>query len=194
MLLDLDDTLFDRTAAFARWARARGFDATALTAIDRRGHRARSEFAGDAARLGMTIDPERFPFELAEHVEPEPAVRETVEALARSHRVAIVTNGGGAQRVKLARLALDGIVHAVFVSSEVGSAKPDHAIFERALAWLELPAGEVLFVGDEPAIDLAPAAALGMATAWRVRSEWPVRQPPPTHTITSIPELEALCA
>jgi putative hydrolase of the HAD superfamily len=204
LLLDLDDTLFDRSAAFEAWAdelaRAqlgRALDAqelASLRASDRRGHRSRAQFAAEAARLGLAIDPARFPFQLAELITPEPKARETIEALARSRRVAVVTNGGPAQRVKLAKLGLEGIVHEVFVSHEVGSTKPEPAIFERALRWTEQPAAEVLFVGDEPVIDLAPAAALGMATAWRARAGWPAELPPPTYRLARIAELAEVCA
>lgn len=204
LLLDLDDTLYDRAAAFRGWAdelaRAqlgRMLDSTevdTLVALDRRGHRSRAEFAVDALELGLTVDPYRFPFLLAEHVTPEAGARETIEALAETRRIAVVTNGGAAQRVKLAKLGLDRIVHEVFVSGEVGFAKPDPAIFERALRWTELPAADVLFVGDHPVIDLAPAAALGMATAWRARSEWPDELGPPTFRVDRIVELREVCA
>lgn len=204
VLLDLDDTLYDRGAAFRAWADEVAHvqlgrslepqELAALVAHDRRGHRSRAEFAAEARLLGLTVDPAAFPFELAGQVVPEPLVRDTLEALARTRRLAIVTNGGPAQRLKLQRIGLDTVVQAVFVSSEVGVAKPERAIFERALGFVEHPAREVLFVGDEPTIDLAPAAALGMATAWRARSSWPDALPPPTYRIDRIAELAEICA
>ena len=204
LLLDLDDTLYDRGAAFRAWAVAVGHtqlgrslepaELAQLTALDGRGHRPRAQFAGEALALGLRVDPEAFPFQLAEHVVPEPGARETIEALGASRRIAIVTNGGAAQRTKLAKLGLARVAHAVFVSGELGIAKPDPAIFERALAWTELAACEVLFVGDEPAIDLAPAAALGMATAWRMRGAWPDALPPPGFCLGRIAELAEVCA
>src|SRR5689334_4669821 len=78
LLLDLDDTLFDRTAAFRSWLTARLERAPApeelerWLELDQRGHRPRAELAAAAAPLGVAIDPDRFPFELAEHVRPEP--------------------------------------------------------------------------------------------------------------------------
>jgi putative hydrolase of the HAD superfamily len=204
LLLDLDDTLFDRAAAFERWVaelsrRQLGRELEpavlrALVALDHRGHRPRSQFAADAWRLGFEVDPDAFPFQIADHIVPEPGVLDTIEALAPIRRIAIVTNGGAAQRTKLARLGLAGVVHEVFVSSELGIAKPDPGIFERALDWTGLAAPEVLFVGDHPLIDLAPAAALGMATGWRVRSAWPDELGPPTYTLASIRELREVCA
>lgn len=199
LLLDLDDTLFDRGAAFAAWLAGRlgrppePGELLAWSDLDRRGRRPRTEFAADAARLGLAVDPDRFPFELAEHVQPEAGAREAVGRLAARLRVGVVTNGGAAQRDKLARLGLESLVHAVFVSAELGAAKPAAAIFERALRWTEAAPHEVLFAGDDPIVDLAPAATHGMVAVWRVRGEWPRWLAPPAHRIESVAALEALC-
>jgi len=56
---------------------------------------------------------------------------------------------------------------AVF-SSEVGWRKPHPAIFERALAELDVAAERALFVGDTIATDIAGAAGLGMHTCQAV--------------------------
>ena len=200
LLLDLDDTLFDRGAAFSSWLAGRLGHALCAEELepwlelDQRGHRPRAEFAADAAPLGVEIDPERFPFELAEHVRPEPGAREALVRLAARMRIAIVSNGGPAQRDKLARIGLTDVVHEVFLSSELNSAKPAAAIFEHALDWTEAAAHDVLFVGDDPIIDLAPAAAHGMVTAWRVRGDWPRWLAPPAYQIHSVAALEELCA
>jgi HAD superfamily hydrolase (TIGR01509 family) len=204
LLLDLDDTLYDRSAAFESWADrlaiaqlGRALDANELEALrahDRRGHRPRAQFAAEAATLGLVVDPAAFPFELVDHIVAEPLARETIAELARTRRIAIVSNGGAAQRLKLARLGLDGVVHAVFVSGELGVAKPDPAIFVRALRWTELAASDVAFVGDQPEVDLVPAAALGMSTVWRARTVWPATVDPAHHRIDRITELAELCA
>lgn len=207
LLLDLDDTLFDRRAAFARYVQAtawaqlgRGLEPAELAVLhelDGRGHRPREEFARDAReRLGLAIDPGRIGLAIAALAEPEPGAREALVALAATHRIAIVTNGGGAgQRAKLAQIGLADVVHAVFVSGEVGIAKPAAGIFERALRWTEHAAREVLFVGDDPVIDLAPASAMGMVTAWRVRDvRWPDELVAPRHCIERVADLVELCA
>jgi putative hydrolase of the HAD superfamily len=204
LLLDLDDTLFDRGIAFDTWcdgiAQAQlgrvlqASEREALHAFDRGGHRSRCYFADDARQLGLVVDPARFPLELASQVTPEVGVVEVISELARTRRVAIVTNGGAAQRAKLERIGLDKIVRTVLVSEELGIAKPDARIFQRALAWSELRPEEILFVGDEPVIDLAPAASLGMATAWRARPlrSWPRELAPPTYKLTSIEQLREI--
>lgn len=206
LLLDLDDTLFDRGAAFAAWADATaraqlGRPLTAdelatLIALDGRGHAPRDGFAAAArARLGLAIHTRDLSAQVAAHAVPEPGARETLVALARTHRIGIVTNGASVgQRAKLARIGLADVAHTLFISAEVGAAKPAPAIFEQALRWTGSAPHEVLFVGDEPVIDLAPAARLGMATAWRARSTWPRELAPPTHRIARVADLAKVCA
>jgi len=205
VFLDLDDTLFDRTAAVRRWAAATlpplaDTDEQWLLERDARGRRPRLELATDLVeRFALPTRPEviasAFPLQLASHVEREAGVRTQIARLAILTRVAVVTNGSGAaQRMKLRRLGLDQLVHAVFISGELGVAKPGHEIFQRALRWSGQAAADCLFVGDDPANDIAPAAALGLVTAWREREPWPAEQQPPTHRLSSIDALEQLCA
>ncbi|HET9993607.1 MAG TPA: HAD family hydrolase [Kofleriaceae bacterium] len=197
IFFDLDDTLFDRTAALRLWtvAQVGAVDAAAFDAVvelDQRGRRSRLLFAaGMVEQFGVqrtvTELANAFPSELAAHVAPEPGVRATVQRLAALYHVAIVTNGGAAQREKLARAGLADLAGAVFVSGELGIAKPASGIFEHAVAWSGAAASECVFVGDDPINDLAPAAALGMTTAWLPRAPWPAAVAmSPTYTIASI--------
>lgn len=49
-----------------------------------------------------------------------------------------------------------------FVSSELGWRKPDRRFFQGVCEGLSLPAGAVLYVGDEPESDVAAARAAGL--------------------------------
>ncbi|MFI6447802.1 HAD-IA family hydrolase [Kitasatospora sp. NPDC050543] len=51
------------------------------------------------------------------------------------------------------------------ISGEEGIAKPDVAIYQRALDRMDLPAGDCIFVDDHPA-NLVPAEGLGIATVF----------------------------
>jgi len=53
-----------------------------------------------------------------------------------------------------------------FYSFEIGAAKPSAAPFERALEAAGCAPQEAIMVGDSYTEDIAPAAALGLATAW----------------------------
>jgi putative hydrolase of the HAD superfamily len=206
VLFDLDDTLFDRRAALERWARSRlGADATeiaALVALDDEARLPRTAFAAEVlARFDLDGSREQlaesFPDQLACHVEPEPGIPDLLDALARTRRIAIVSNGGAkSQREKLRRADPGGAVTAVFISGEQGASKPDSTLFERALAWAELPAHECIFVGNDPELDLAPAMRLGLATCWRDRGRlrWPAGCAAPDFVARSVVELREVLA
>ena len=55
------------------------------------------------------------------------------------------------------------MLHTAFISSEIGADKPDPEIFRRALKFMNLAAGEVLHVGDDPERDWAAAEAAGLS-------------------------------
>lgn len=74
----------------------------------------------------------------------------------------------------LVRYGIAERVDVAVFSSEVGWRKPHRAIFERALAALDVNPPNVLFVGDRLGTDIAGASALGMRTCqalWFVADE-----------------------
>ncbi|MET0976914.1 MAG: HAD family hydrolase [Leifsonia sp.] len=95
-------------------------------------------------------------------------VTETLAAAREAGiRLAIVTNGpSGAQRAKLEALGIDDSFDAVFVSAEVGAAKPDPAIFDFAMAELDADAETTWHVGDLLDKDVAGAQAAGIRGVW----------------------------
>lgn len=89
----------------------------------------------------------------------------------RGVRTAVVSNIGFDLRPLLARSGV--AVDAVVLSYEVGSVKPDAAIFTRALELLGAAPAETLMVGDSRRDD-AGAAALGIRTLLLPRTDGPV--------------------
>lgn len=90
-----------------------------------------------------------------------------LKALAARHRVGVVSNIWADKRHWLERFEARGILalfEVLVFSSDGPHVKPAPALFRRALDQLGLPAGRVLFVGDDPLRDIAGAAALGMST------------------------------
>jgi putative hydrolase of the HAD superfamily len=77
-------------------------------------------------------------------------------------RLAVVSNWDCSLHSVLADLGLAAAVDTVVVSAEVGSPKPDPAIFEEALARLRCKAGEALFVGDSLETDVLGARGAGI--------------------------------
>jgi putative hydrolase of the HAD superfamily len=134
-----------RAQAWARALQAQGVDDDAL-----------------AAELGERFARERRARH-ATYPDAEPALRD----LKRSrYRLAVVTNGSPClQREKLAASGLAHFFDAVVVSGDVDTAKPDRAVFDHALALLDVNPADAAMVGDslEKDIEGALAADLGGA-------------------------------
>jgi putative hydrolase of the HAD superfamily len=62
----------------------------------------------------------------------------------------------------LARCGLEGALDGIVTSAEVGSRKPDPAIFTPALRLAGCSAAEAVYVGDTPAEDVEGARAAGI--------------------------------
>ncbi|SET25673.1 HAD family hydrolase [Stigmatella erecta] len=208
VFFDLDDTLIDRTGAFARYVDGliarypsafppsrRAALVSDIHAWDRRGGSDRSVFCRQvtAACPGLGLTPEALWEDMSSRlpllVVPDDGVCAWLERLTATRPVALVSNGSGrVQRTKLARARLSALLPDVFLSGEVGAEKPDPRIFQAALARVDRAPGEVLHVGDDPERDIAGAARLGLATCWVSHGrEWPQALPPPTFTVERIP-------
>ncbi len=86
-----------------------------------------------------------------------------------------------------------GRFETVIVSDTVGWRKPRPDIFHRALADMGVSAGECLFVGDRPDIDVAGAKGVGMAAAWLnpARAPLPDGLPAPDLDLAGLSDLRA---
>jgi putative hydrolase of the HAD superfamily len=88
----------------------------------------------------------------------------------------IITHGWTEKQAeKLVRLGVIPYINkdAIFISDEIGISKPNPKLYETALNRLDLQAAEVMYVGDSPAHDIAPAKSLGMITTFARRaSKW----------------------
>jgi putative hydrolase of the HAD superfamily len=109
--------------------------------------------------------------------EPFPDVLPLLADLQNSGLVTgIITHGWtDKQAEKLVRLGVIPHINndAIFISDEIGISKPNPKLYETALNQLGLRAPEVMYVGDSPAHDVAPAKSLGMITAFARRaSKW----------------------
>lgn len=73
----------------------------------------------------------------------------------------------------------------------VGAMKPDPTIFHKAIEGTDLVAAEVIYVGDDPLLDVVGARNAGMHPVWidRLGEAWPVDIEPPLHTVNSVTDL-----
>ncbi|MGK5680064.1 HAD family hydrolase [Actinoplanes sp. URMC 104] len=189
LLLDLDNTLIDRTAAFKAWAAARFGESEVawLTEEDRDGYRPREELAAliaDRYRLDAGDVLVELRAGMVEHLEPDPRVADALTALAGAGYVpVVVTNGLVAQQeAKLRRTGLDRLVAGWTVSEAAGVRKPDRRIFELAAASVGHPLTDGgWMVGDHPEFDIAGGAAAGLRTGWvSAGRSWPAHLNRPT--------------
>ena len=92
-----------------------------------------------------------------------PEVPSVLEQLHPRFRLAVISNFDGRLRLILEHLGISKFFTHVFVSSEVGSDKPDPEIYRRALKFINLKPNEVLHVGDDPQRDWEGASAAGLS-------------------------------
>ena len=100
-----------------------------------------------------------------------PGALEAVQELSRKPvKLGIISNTGNsscrAYGRMLKAMGIDGFFDAVSLSNELAMAKPSPEIFHRTLNALGVKPSQALHVGDNPATDVAGAAAVGMKTAW----------------------------
>lgn len=184
ILFDLDDTLFDRTAAFEAWLEAEVPDPDERSALREADRRTEGGLRGPSPHL------ERARRGLVARLRPRPSVGELLARLRREgRRLGLVTDGGSeTQRAKLTRLGLSGVFDAVAISGERGREKPDPALFDWALARLGCEADAAVHVGDHPVRDVEGATAAGLRAVWIRRGGAPV-PPSASAVIGSVLEL-----
>ena len=104
------------------------------------------------------------------HSEDEEPFNDAEETLARlcrkGYRLGIIANQPPGTAERLAAWGLAPFFDVLVSSAEMGIAKPDLAIFEKALKLSACAAEESVMVGDRLDNDMAPAKTVGMKTVW----------------------------
>jgi HAD superfamily hydrolase (TIGR01549 family) len=181
-IFDLDNTLVDRSAAFARWAE--GFGRRHRLGGDAPAWLIEADGDGLAVRRAV-FEAARVRFGLAESVDellaayeedyprqfaPDPNVQAALGLLHEAGwRIAVATNGASTQRRKIDHAGLGPRLDAICVSAELGFAKPDRRIFEAACAQAGLGTAALAsawMVGDTAGADIRGAHEIGMRSIW----------------------------
>jgi putative hydrolase of the HAD superfamily len=92
-----------------------------------------------------------------------PEVSEVLSNLYGRFELAVVSNFDGRLRMILEHLGVSKYFAHVFLSSELGTDKPDPEIYRRALQFSGKQPQETLHVGDDPERDWQGAAAAGLS-------------------------------
>jgi len=114
-------------------------------------------------------------------------VRPALQLLGARYRLFTASNGNA----DLGRIGIGHFFERTVAAREVGVLKPDAAIFHKVIEGTGLAPAEVLFVGDDPELDVEGARRVGMQPVWMDRDgvAWPPGLAPPPHTIRSLNEL-----
>ncbi len=178
---DLDDTLFSRQKAveflLRSWNKGPLSPAQLkmISEKDEQGYSERSEFFSwlgcflNLDRSGSELQL-RFIQELPRHI---PRQTSSIDILGKlqnaGYSTAILTNGGSAlQRAKLqASGIIEHVEHSkVIVAGETPYDKPEPEIFHHLADKMNLPADNILYVGDHLINDIVGAGSAGFHCAW----------------------------
>ena len=213
VLFDLDNTLIDRSEAFARlfehWYQSlpsTGRPTDREEFVSRMGHRGKGyEPIPDIYEDMLDEWPDSFSSldaAVEAHFDMMPKVvslHPKTEAMLRrfqSHGVpvGVVTNGGSkTQWGKLRSTGIEPLVEACVVSEEFGTWKPDPAIFRHALEQIGAEVESTLFVGDNVEHDIFGASRLSIQTAWMsLGRAWEAKFPRPDYIVNKVWEVEPL--
>jgi putative hydrolase of the HAD superfamily len=123
-------------------------------------------------------------------VEILPDVRPALARLKRSYTLASLSNGNA----DLGRIGLDAAFAVSLNARQIGAGKPDRRCFERLAGDLKLATHEIVYVGDDPWLDVAAAREAGCRSAWMNRraSAWPADVAPADLIVRDCSELAAL--
>jgi YjjG family noncanonical pyrimidine nucleotidase len=157
-------------------------------------------FAQLITKTGIVASPgslaDAYALGLGAYGELYPGVPAVLDALAAEPTIslALVTNGlSDVVRARVARLRLERYFRVIAVSSELGIAKPNPAIFDHALAGLGAPAKHTaLVVGDSLSSDMLGGRNAGIATCWYNPRRQPGDAALTDHEIASHDDLLAL--
>lgn len=115
-------------------------------------------------------------------VEFFPGALALLEALAGRYRLAALSNGNA----DLARIGVDHLFDVVLSAEKVGRAKPDPAMFARALKETGVAPASAVHIGDHPEQDVLAARGHGLAVVWAN----PLRLPRPAGLPDDVPGFE----
>jgi FMN phosphatase YigB (HAD superfamily) len=127
-----------------------------------------------------------------ELVRPLEGAAEVIATLADAGiPTAILTNGWSPlQQLKIAR-AIGEFPGPILVSDQLGTLKPSERAFASLAEALDSARGDIWYVGDNPAADIAGAHAAGMRAAWLNWEglTYPNELAPPDAQLDRLPDL-----
>ena len=121
-----------------------------------------------------------------------PGVKEVLRELKHTFKLAALSDGQSAWALPELRMAgLDEFFAQATVSGDLGFRKPDRRMFDLALAELDLPPEEVIFVGNDMFRDIYGGNCAGLKTVFfrSNQGDWETKRTPPDYIIYNFYEL-----
>ncbi len=125
-------------------------------------------------------------------IELYPETMDVLEALYGDYPLGIISNGPGEiQWAKVERFRLRPYFTTIIISGEVGTEKPEAAIFRLALERVNGEAAGSAHIGDNPHVDVQGSREAGLTSIWVNRGVFPAPSgnARPHHEIGDLREL-----
>jgi len=122
--------------------------------------------------IGIPIDSQEFSQRYLENLtqasELLPGAAEVLKALSGHYHIGLVTNGlKEVSRPSLENSAIRPFIEKIFISEEMGVAKPAAGFFESVFQEIgQPPKNQVLIIGDSLASDMQGGINFGIDTCW----------------------------
>lgn len=121
--------------------------------------------------------------------------RPLLTSLSKKYPIVLVTNFYGNMHEVLHEFNMESFFDDVVESSVIKIRKPDERIYKIGLQKLQIPAENVLAIGDSFYKDIEPAKKVGCQTAWLKGEGWTDKQYDetiPTYILHQLDELSAI--
>jgi 2-haloacid dehalogenase len=144
--------------------------------------------------IDLPLDPadfsQRYLENLAQASDLFPQAAEVMKTLSGRYHIALVTNGlKEVQRPRLEHSVIRPLIEKIFISEEMGAAKPTAGFFEAVFKEIgNPPKAEVLIIGDSLTSDIKGGIDYGIDTCWFNPGGKPSASPI-TYTIGSLRQL-----
>lgn len=119
-----------------------------------------------------------------------PGARQTLTNLSELYQLGALSNGNA----DIHRLGLSDVFNFAFSAEQVGEPKPGLALFQHAIQHTGVDPHQMVYVGDDPHLDVKAAKQAGLKTVWIDHGKKPIGDSQPDQTIRDIRELPAAIA
>lgn len=167
IFFDVGSTLVDETEAYNHRAREmiENTDIAFSVFNDKRIELTKQGFDGNSEAIKY-FGLKKTPWHSEDEIPYEDAL-DTLEILKeRGYKLGIIANQSAGTAQRLEKWGLLKYFDVVAASAELGVAKPDRLIFEKAITLAGCRIQDAVMVGDRLDNDIIPAKAFGMKTVW----------------------------